>query len=235
MEPVSLSQDLPGDVTRLQAALQREAPSPEFTLRSSGLTSGLERRQHPRTAALSELVGLPELSLDSKPIEVAKLDRWAIQTHVYSSQQAGNVGFLAGLFGGSGKRVAAGAMDEAKRYRVETTDAGRRVEVGVAVRLQAATTEWDARLDISLPNIAAAAQLQAGSGDARVTIDVLGYTGPLGDLLPAPKQLDVTTLAEYLAAFARIQALVFGEAGLAFASPTVLSYDGGDDAARPAK
>jgi hypothetical protein len=51
---------------------------------------------------------------------------------------------------------------------------------------------------------------------------VSGYTGPLGSLLPAPRSLDVSTMADYVAAFERIQREVFGRKGLPFLSPTVL-------------
>jgi hypothetical protein len=51
----------------------------------------------------------------------------------------------------------------------------------------------------------------------------LGYAGALGSLLPAPKQLDVATCAEYLTAFASIQSQVFSEQGMQFIAPTVIA------------
>jgi hypothetical protein len=47
-----------------------------------------------------------------------------------------------------------------------------------------ATTSWDLDADISIPNIAAAAQLKMKAGDARIGIEIAGYSGALGDLLP---------------------------------------------------
>src|SRR4051812_35018277 len=85
------------------------------------------------------------------------LDRWVIQAHVYTTEVAGKLSFLGGLLGGGAKRASAGAMDEAKRFRL-TEVAGKQVEIGVAVRLVAAITSWEANLDVSIPNIAAAAQ-----------------------------------------------------------------------------
>jgi hypothetical protein len=172
---------------------------------------------------IADVIELGDPSSDT--VEVPKLDRWAVEAHVYKTEVSANIGILAGLFKGSGKHVSAGAMNEAKRYRLGKTEENRPVEIGVAVRLVAATTEWDASFDLSVPNIAAVAQLKLSHGDARVGIDVVGYSGPLGTLLPAPKNLDVSTLADYLAAFTAIQAQVFGEAGLVFLAPTVLAYD----------
>ena len=156
------------------------------------------------------------------------LDSWSVQAHVYSSEIAAKLGILAGLFGGTGKRAKAGATHEAKRYRMEITEAGTKVQWGVAVRLAVATTEWDVDAELSVPNIAAAAQLDMNVGDAKIGIDVVGYSGALGKILPTPRQLDVTTLASYLAAFATIQREVFGSRGLAFLTPTVLAYEDGE-------
>jgi hypothetical protein len=155
--------------------------------------------------------------------EVPVLDHWEVLAHVYKDQAAAKLSILGGLFSGSGKAVNAGVVHEAKRYYARKADDGTLIETGVAVRLIAATSDWKAEAELTLPNIAAEASLH--SADARVRIDVLGYSGPLGTLLPAPKQLDVTTCAEYLQAFANIQAQVFSEQGLPFITPTVIAYN----------
>jgi hypothetical protein len=157
--------------------------------------------------------------------ESAKLEYWNVRAQVYTTEVAAKLGLLAGLFGLSGKRATAGAMHEAKRFRLERIpESDRSVEVGVAVRLIVATTEWNVDAEITVPNLAAAAQLNWDVGDARIGIEVAGYSGPLGDLLPAPRQLDVSTLVDYVSAFHEIQAQVFGKTGLAFLTPTVLNY-----------
>lgn len=155
--------------------------------------------------------------------EVPKLEHWTVQAHIYSEEIAGSVSILGALFGGSGKRAKVGAVHEAKRFRIDRTPDGREVEIGVAVRLAVAVTEWDTKFEVSLPNIAASAQLNGFDG--RIGIEVVGYAGPLGDLLPAPRELSVTTCADYLQAFSKIQAQVFGAEGLGFQTPTALAFD----------
>jgi hypothetical protein len=222
--------DLPDDVRALIGSLHERAPWPSIIPPHKPASRVLGRVDEfdedddaDLDAALEEL---DELPLTARPTAtVPALDRWSVQAHVYSSEVAAKLSILAGLFGGSGKRAKAGATHEAKRYRVEITDAQREVQIGVAVRLAVATTEWEVDAELSVPNIAAAAQLNAKVGDAKIGIDVVGYSGPLGDMLPAPRQLDVTTLADYLAAFSAIQRRVFGRDGGRFLTPTALSYD----------
>ena len=218
--------ELPDDVRALIGSLHERAPRPAITARPKVRPRPLDPPEvyeddDDFDAVLAELEELPVTPSTRTPV----LDRWSVQAHVYSSEVAAKLSILAGLFGGTGKRAKAGATHEAKRYRVEVTDAGREVQVGVAVRLAVATTEWEVDAELSVPNIAAAAQLNAKVGDAKIGIDVIGYSGPLGKALPAPRQLDVTTLATYLSAFTAIQHQVFGRDGMAFLTPTALSYE----------
>jgi hypothetical protein len=221
--------DLPDDVRALAGSLRASAPTPRLAARYAPKSRALEEfddDDEAIDAALDELAD--ERPITARPTaraQIPVLDRWSVQAHVYSSEIAAKLSILAGLFGGSGKRAKAGATHEAKRYCVQLTETGREVQVGVAVRLAVATTEWEVDAELSVPNIAAAAQLNAKVGDAKIGIDVVGYSGPLGEMLPAPRQLDVTTLADYLAAFTAIQHRVFGREGLAFLTPTALSYE----------
>lgn len=224
--------DLPDDVRTLMGSLHDRAPRPRLVApRPAARPNSVARiESFDEDDEIDDL--LAELD-DEPPIapsaaagsRVPVLDRWSVQAHVYSSEIAAKLTILAGLFGGSGKRAKAGATHEAKRYRIESTDTGREVQVGVAVRLAVATTEWEVDAELSVPNIAAAAQLNAKVGDAKIGIDVIGYSGPLGRALPAPRQLDVTTLATYLSAFTAIQHQVFGPKGLPYLTPTALSYE----------
>ena len=155
--------------------------------------------------------------------EVPRLENWAVQANGYSTEVATKVGVLGRLFGGDVKRVRAGVMHEAKRFTVRKTGDDTEFIIGVAVRIFAATTEWKANLQLTLPNLAADAQLN--TSDARIGVEVVGYTGPLGTLLPSPQQLNVESFAVYLRAFNSIQEAVFGEAGLPFLAPRLLSFD----------
>ena len=151
------------------------------------------------------------------------LETWVIQAHAYSEQQAAKVSILGRLFAGEAQRVKAGVIHDAKRFSLATTESDRKVEIGVAVRLAVATSSINAKFELTLPNLAADAQLNGS--EARVGITVIGYTGPLGDILPAPRKLDVETCSEYMEAFRKIQSVIFGEAGWRYVVPTALSYD----------
>lgn len=151
------------------------------------------------------------------------LDRWDVKTHTYKDKVAGKVGFLAGLFSGASERVAAGVVHEAKRYRLEKTRKGRVVEIGVSVRLSVATTAFNANFDLSIPNLAAQAQL--GMSEARIGISVVGFFGPVGDLLPAPEDLNVENFSIFTNAAKLIQKRVFGPDGVNFMAPTLLSFE----------
>jgi hypothetical protein len=164
-------------------------------------------------------------------MRVPKLENWTVQAHAYSTDVAGKVGLLGRLFSGETRVANAGVVHEAKRFTVQRTSQDRFTEFGVSVRILAATTDWDSKLQLTLPNLAADAQLN--HRDTRVAIEVVGYSGPLGSVLPAPERLDVASLAVYLDAFKSIQAAVFGEAGLAYLTPALLTYDDSPAKASP--
>ncbi len=232
--PVSAYDELPTDVTKFADELRQSAPTPTIVV-GAPLTDRLEFLAPPRPVtghvsmgneSWADLLPSPPASgTTSVQDQPPKLDHWTIQAHVYTKDIAARVGLLMGLFSGSARTISAGAINEAKRFRLAKTEAGTEIEIGVAVRLVVATTNWEVNAEISIPNIAAAAQLKLKTGDARIGIEVAGYSGALGDLLPAPRQLDVTALSDYLTAFTRIQAAVFGDSGLAFQTPTVLSVN----------
>jgi hypothetical protein len=160
---------------------------------------------------------------DTSPSPKYPLERWLVQAHAYKEEQAAKVSILGRLFSGEANRVKAGVIHDAKRFSVVETEKPRKVEIGVAVRLVVATSSANANFELTLPNIAADAQLN--KAEARIGITVVGYTGPLGDILPAPRKLDVETCAEYIAAFRKIQAVIFGRAGWQYVVPTAISYE----------
>jgi hypothetical protein len=241
LRPVSAEESVPDDVERLTSSLRSAAQAPIIGRPRPAPRKQEKRRDAPlgdldeledELFADDELDDFPDRPVVGPRIrmqgetESAKLEYWTVRAQVYTTEVAAKLGVLAGLFGLSGKRATAGAMHEAKRFRRERIpESGRSCEVGVAVRLIVATTEWKVDAEITVPNLAAAAQLNWDVGDARIGIEVAGYSGPLGALLPAPRQLDVSTLVDYVSAFHEIQAQVFGKIGLAFLTPTVLNYE----------
>lgn len=160
---------------------------------------------------------------ETSAIGASTLDRWDVQSHQYKTEAQVETSILARLFSGSGKVSNYGLVQEAKRFCVQTTDRDRRVEYGTAVRLSVAVLSSDFNIALTLPNIAAKAQLN--DIHARIALSVDGYVGPLGELLPAPDNLNVENLAVYTTAFKAIQALVFGNTGLDYISPTLLGYE----------
>jgi len=170
-----------------------------------------------QTSKALEGVGLPQ---DAPPLRT--LDRWNIVTHQYRQEIAAETNFLANLFKGTGKKIKAGVTQEAKQYRIEKTGNNREVEVGVAVRLAVAASNFNLDIELSVPNLAAASQLQMA--DTRIGIYVMGFGGPIGDIMPAPSELNVEKFNGYMEAFAAIQRRVFDIQNAHFLSPTVLGY-----------
>lgn len=175
-----------------------------------------------RTKGAEPSLAMLEASLAAAPA-TPHLDHWDVKTHTYKQEIAGKVSFLANLFSGSAKQVKAGVIHEAKQFRFEKTDTDRRIEIGVSVRLSVATNAINADFDLSIPNLAAQAQL--GMSEARIGISVVGYYGPVGDLLPAPDDLNVENFSIFTSAAKEIQKRVFGPEGVNFLSPTLLSFE----------
>jgi len=187
-------------------------------------STGPGTQQFLRTATGPPLVDI--LEQNEMPEAAYPLERWMIQAHAYSEEQAAHVSMFGRLFSGEAQRVKAGVVHDAKRFSVVSTEKSRLVEFGVAVRLSVATSSVSGKFELTLPNLAADAQLNGI--EARVGITVLGYSGPLGDILPAPRKLDVETCAEYLEAFRKIQSVIFGKDGWQYVIPTALAYDEAD-------
>jgi len=152
-----------------------------------------------------------------------RLERWRLEAQQYRKEHAAKVGIFGALFSGEAKTVTAGLVHEAKRFSIIRSEADREVAVGVSVRLAVATTHEDIRITLTLPNLAADAQLN--HRDTRIGITVEGYGGPLGALLPAPRALDVESFASYSESFRQIQERVFGEEGWRNVAPTILSFE----------
>ena len=169
-----------------------------------------------------ESAGLEMVRQGQESARAPILDRWDVVTHQYRRDAAAKIGFFGKLFSGSGKVVTAGVTQEAKQYKVEETEDDRQVELGVAVRLAVATSSFAIDVELTVPNLAAAAQL--GMADTRIGIYILGFRGPIGDIMPSPTDLNVENFAGFMAAFSAIQKRVFDIEHAAFLSPTLLGY-----------
>lgn len=186
-----------------------------------------EARAGPRTQLLMESIGEVDYGTPhsgTQPLVGADLELWDVQAHQYRSETSGKVGLLARLFSTEGKVVLQGVVQEAKRYRIFEGTNGVKTEIGCAVRLTAATNSVNFSAKLTVPNLAASAQLDHGESDVRIALSVSGFCGPLGDLIPSPAQLSVENFAEYMQAFANIQKYVFGESALHYLRPVHLGY-----------
>jgi hypothetical protein len=157
----------------------------------------------------------------------ADLDRWEVETHKYNKEMKVDLGFFAKLFGGSAKKASAGVVHEAKRFRIENVQNDQVAEFGVAVRLLVATSVFESKFELSIPNLAAAAQL--GQSDTRIGIYVIGFSGVLGEIMPAPEDLKVENFSKFMDAFSAIQKKVFSEEQKQNVRPTFLGYQGKDE------
>lgn len=151
------------------------------------------------------------------------LNRWDINTHFFKDDAEVKVGFFKKLFSGTTKVVKAGVIQEAKFYRIDQTDGGHEVQVGVAVRLAVATSNFSVTAELSIPNLTASAQL--GLSDTRVGIYVVGSRIPIGDILPAPTDINVENYSLYIESFKEIQNRVFSPENEKYFTPSIISYD----------
>ncbi|WP_298853827.1 hypothetical protein [uncultured Ruegeria sp.] len=149
-----------------------------------------------------------------------KLDRHITVARSYFWDANGRSNLFSRLLGIDVKGKRVGVFQEAKSFTVLLDADGDEYEVGVSVRLEVNADRFELGAQVSIPNIAAEAQL--GNSKAEMEISVLGYYGPLGDILPAPKAVDVTSYAEYLESFRKIQRLVFSKEGSEFHHPIPL-------------
>lgn len=150
------------------------------------------------------------------------LDRWDVQSHQYSTEGQVKASLLSRLLSVGGDASHYGIVQEAKRYCIQSSEKKRNVEFGTAVRLSVVLLSTRFEASLTLPNIAATAQLN--DARARISLSVDGYAGFLGELLPAPDDLNVENLTTYMTAFRDIQKEVFGKDGVQYISPTLLGY-----------
>lgn len=181
----------------------------------------------------SDTPTVPEVSLDD-------LNRWTVEATIYSEKYKGMLDRLAGVVGLKAEYAQAGIIHEAKQFArfPDANDPTKLLEIGCSVRLLVATQQVDAEVSLSIPVVAASVEIQ--NRNARIAMEIAGYRGSLGTLLPSPAKLDVETCGVYLTAFQKIQAEVFAEENRSHLDPVLLGRTEGktaeaalDVAARP--
>lgn len=169
----------------------------------------------------ADVEDLPDWAEDepAQAVTAPKLNQHLISCTAFTRDAKGEASFFSALFKQEAKLKQVGVVQEAKAFTVREVN-GVETEVGVAVRLQVEASEFSSDTHVSIPNIAAEAQL--GMSRAQMEISVRGFAGPLGDLLPAPESVNLTSYAQYLEAFQKIQKHVFSKESQGEVTPVVL-------------
>ena len=157
-------------------------------------------------------------------VAASELDALRIEVHAYDTKMKGTLAALAGLVGLSADKAKIGLEHEASRFSLVPVDgnaatATRFYKVGCAARLFVVTDKIDVSFKLTIPQLAAAAEL--GYTQGRITIEVQGYTGPIGTI-PVPGGLSVESFAEYMSAFQALQTAVFAAENAAYLRPRLL-------------
>lgn len=157
-------------------------------------------------------------------VPASELDALRIEVHAYDTTAKGTLAALAGLVGLSAESAHIGLEHEAARYALVPVDgspatATRFYKVGCAARLFVVTDKISVSFKLTIPQLAAAAEL--GYTQGRITIEVQGYTGPVGTI-PAPGGLSVESFTQYMTAFQQMQSAVFAQENAHFLRPRLL-------------
>lgn len=130
---------------------------------------------------------------------------------VYSVEAGGVLRKIAGIVGFDANLAKIGLIQETMKYTVRSNPSRPGVEqvYGVSVRLLVAATDWKSDVKVTVPSVAASGEL--GFRTARVKIQIRGYDGDVGNLLPAPSALDVTSYTRYIVAYEKIQKKVISD------------------------
>lgn len=112
-----------------------------------------------------------------------------------------------GLFSGSGGGRRLVVVEDFYRGKYCTAPSGERLLYGAAVRLRVGISEIKAEMKLTLPFIAASAEV--GSARAFYHLSVRGYTGPdIADLIPEPGDFNVETYVGLMDKITKIQKLL---------------------------
>ncbi|MEM8970799.1 MAG: alpha/beta hydrolase [Pseudomonadota bacterium] len=161
-------------------------------------------------------------NLRSSDFDPSELRFFDMATHRITSTSREETNFLSRLFGVEIDAPLSVSIQEARRFNRMELESGDSVGVGVAVRMIAAATASESMPEFTMQNLAAAAQL--GKRDARAAIQVIGYSGNLGHLLPPPVSLNLDTYFELKQSFEELQREVFQPGSEVNYHPQIIEY-----------
>jgi hypothetical protein len=125
------------------------------------------------------------------PKTLAELNAAANRSYDLSATRAGdlNIPIAGTVSGGYNRRVV---VLERSAYKLVTGHSGAQYHLGYAIRLCLTVSKWDASMKVSLPFLAASAQM--GQVEAAWMLQILGLSGPKLDAATAPpSELSVET------------------------------------------
>jgi hypothetical protein len=133
---------------------------------------------------------------DLEPPAAAELDTWHWQQYLLTWELAGKLGFaIGGVEGDFQSRVLVAEWSRSKTVRAAELE----VRFGVTARLVVNVRSIGAEANLSLPFVAAEAQMNRAEAHANMTIE--GYVGSrAGDLFPAFSTFDVESYVKLMEA-----------------------------------
>lgn len=163
-------------------------------------------RRESRRAAVPKLPEVTNLAESVRRVPKAtQLSRWETQSWSLGVDYAAKLGFpMAGGEISGAERIF---LQEFSRSKDVDAGGGLKVRYGVAVRLLVRVSEMRTAMSLTLPIIAANAELGAARAESRLL--VVGYNGQgLAKLIPKPKQFNVENYVELVDSVGRIQELI---------------------------
>jgi hypothetical protein len=135
--------------------------------------------------------GVADIDTEDVPKTLAELNASVTRSYDLTATRAGdlNIPVAGTISGGYNRRVV---VLERAAYKIVTGHSGAEYHLGYAIRLCLTVNKWDTSLKISLPFVAASAQM--GQVEASWMLQVLGLAGPkLAAATAPPAELNVET------------------------------------------
>jgi hypothetical protein len=175
---------------------------PVAELAAADDTVGEAQQSELASQGAGPLTTIPDCASIPTATELDELDKRRFES------DASFAGSLSqGLFSGSGGGRRLVVVEDFYRGKYCTAPSGERLLYGAAVRLRVGISEIKAEMKLTLPFIAASAEV--GSARAFYHLSVKGYTGPnIAELIPEPGDFNVETYVGLMDKITKIQKLL---------------------------
>jgi hypothetical protein len=145
----------------------------------------------------------------TSPPAASELSDWEQQFYSLDANLAAKVGFALGSVSASARQRV--LISEFSRSAPCSTEDGLELHYGVALRLIVHVANFEAGANLTLPWVAAQAQVQKAETWSKLS--VTGYVGDLGPLLPPIKAFTVDNYIDLMQKVSAIQAKVASDTG----------------------